>query len=183
MNCSQFMAGFVFCGAAGAGFDDAGITGISGGAIMGFGVRTGLGDGVAGGAAIFTGGTGTGATGGADSRPRFNREISDSSSLTRKKSSSTRLRALTARTTNQTARAKGIPRTAKTMMGIISINFAFRPTIRLGCAQCVLRRKRVASCNDAALNHLFGSFSRHQNTRWLSAELIEKKLLVYKKIN
>jgi hypothetical protein len=172
MNCSQLMAGAVLRGAAAAGLGgadatetDSGATIVGGcGAGTDFGTETGLGDWMGDAVAIFACGSGAGATGGADSLSRFNREISDSSSLTRKKSSSTRLRALTARIINQTARAREAPRTTKTTkttMGIISsINFAFRPTIRLGCVQCALRRERVASCNDAALNHLFG-FSHH----------------------
>ena len=172
MNCSQLMAGAIFRTGVGAGSDGADVTGIGGGARMGFGVRTGLGAGVTGEAAIFTGGAGAGATGDADSRSRFNWEIPDptspmrkSSSRMRRESSSMRLRALTARTINQTARARKAPKTVKTTkttIGIISsINFAFRPTIRLGCVQCALRREHVASCNDTASNHLLGSFSLH----------------------
>jgi hypothetical protein len=141
MNCSQLMAGPVGRGTAGAGLGGVGVADMGSGATMGggcggttgLGAATGFGNGGIGGtsatfivAATGTGiGFGVGSTGFADSRSRFSRITSDSSSLRRKESSSMRLFACMARTISQTARTMGTPRTTKTTTGIISIKFPF----------------------------------------------------------
>jgi hypothetical protein len=77
---------------------------------------------ITGAEAIFSAmgsGTGVGTAGFGDSFSRFNRIISNSSSLSRLESSSRPFLALTARAMSQIARAVGIPSTARTTRDII----------------------------------------------------------------
>ena len=112
--------------------------------VPGFGkVKTGRGSGPGAGA-----GFGAGSAGFADSRSRFNRMTSASSSPRRKESSPSRPLAWTARTISQTARAMGTPKNTRMMMGIIgSIKLPFCGRNGLVGAQSALRRKGLASRN------------------------------------
>jgi hypothetical protein len=160
MNCSQLMAGSILRG--GAGDNCSGVawaktgggtaTGGIGGMMTGFGVSnraggvipdcgTGAGDGGAG--AV------TGSDLGLDSLSCLSRMISNSSSPSRRASSSRRFRVLTARTISHTASARGTPRIKKTT-GIQSIRFAFQqPRSLMPCSvrpaggfwQAALRRR------------------------------------------
>lgn len=125
-NCSQSI--FATSGRGGSEKGGDSVVGGCGDEMTGWGAATGLGGVTGAGVTIFgcDGGAEPGPTGFGNSFSIFNRATSDSSAMSRWKSSSMRFCARTARTISQIVSAIGIPKTSKTIRAMLLFRLVMR---------------------------------------------------------
>ena len=187
---------FGFARLAGAGFGGGAVWantgggattgGGTGGMMIGFCVGSGAG-GIILGCAAGAGGVGADAVNGSDfgvdSLSCLSRKISDSSSYSRRASSSMRLLALTAHTINQMASARGTPRIKKTT-GIQSISFTFQQPRSLiarsvrpaaGSWQAAMHRHSIASPNFIFMRQRYRLLAHLQSSGQLKILLVDRQ--------